>query len=160
MLDEGIEPNVVSYTTAIAACLNAKNPAYAYEWLKRMRSRNTNPNFHTYNTALAACLDGKLESTARASTIATEMMADVGKELLVGYKGSADYTSVIPDQYTKVLARNLMKQLRKNWRAGDINMAVAKSTLRVPLLKLVDFDRSEAAAEIEKVRNAAVGLER
>jgi len=157
MLDEGIEPNVVSYTTTIAACLNAKDSASAYEWLKRMRSRNTNPNFHTYNTALAACLDGKLESTARASTIATEMMADVGKELLVGYKGSADYTSVIPDKYTKVLARSLMKQLRENWRAEEINMAVAKSTLRVPLLKLVDFDRSEAAAEIEKVKALQMG---
>ena len=159
MLDEGIEPNVVSYTTAIAACLNAQDSAYGYEWLKRMRSRNVNPNFHTYNTALAACLDGKLESTARASTIATEMMADVGKELLVGYTGPADYTSVIPDKYTKVLARNLMKQLRENWRAGDINMAVAKSTLRVPLLKLVDFDRSEAAAEIEKAKEAAAALQ-
>merc|ERR1739842_136349 len=91
--------------------------------------------------------------------IAAEMMADVGKELVVGYKGSADYTSVIPDKYTKVLSRNLMKQLRENWRAGDINMAVAKSTLRVPLLKLVDFDRSEAAAEIEKAKEAAAALQ-
>jgi len=159
MLDEGLEPNVVSYTTAIAACLNAKDSASAYEWLNRMRSRNVNPNFHTYNTALAACLDGKLESTARASTIANEMMADVGKELMVGYKGAADYTSVIPDKYTKVLARSLMKQLRENWRTDEINIAVAKSTLRVPLLKLVDFEKSEAAAEIEKVKVAASALQ-
>lgn len=32
-----------------------------------------------------------------------------------------------------------MKQLRENWRSGDIDMALAKSTTRVPLLKVVDF---------------------
>ena len=41
-----------------------------------------------------------------------------------------------------------MKQLRDNWRAGEIDMAVAKATIRVPLLKLVDFEKSaEVAAE-------------
>ena len=152
MLQAGVEPNVVSYTTAIGACVKAEDSAYAYEWLKRMRSRNVNPNFHTYNTALAACLDGKLESTVRGSTIATEMMTDVNRELLEGFKGSADYNSVIPDKYTKVLSRSLMKQLRENWRNDEINMKVAKATVRVPLLKLVDFDKSEAAAKIEKKR--------
>jgi len=152
MLQSGIEPNVVSYTTALAACATkgAKDPAFAYEWLKRMRSRNVRPNFHTYNTALAACLDGKLESTVLGSTIATEMLEDVQTELAEGLKGSADLKSVVPDSYTKVLARALMKQLRENWRAGDINMAVAKSTLRVPLLKLVDFQKSEAAEQAKK----------
>eukprot|EP00559_Dactyliosolen_fragilissimus_P002968 CAMPEP_0184861704 /NCGR_PEP_ID=MMETSP0580-20130426/6323_1 /TAXON_ID=1118495 /ORGANISM="Dactyliosolen fragilissimus" /LENGTH=677 /DNA_ID=CAMNT_0027359291 /DNA_START=408 /DNA_END=2441 /DNA_ORIENTATION=- len=153
MLQAGQEPNVVSYTTAIGACVQAKDSKYAYEWLKRMRSRNVQPNFHTYNTALASCLDGKLDSTVRASLIANEMLTDVQEELMNGgVKGSADYLSVIPDKYTKVLARNVMKQLRENWRSGDINMAVAKSTVRVPLLKLVDFDKSEAANMIAEQR--------
>ena len=54
MLQSGMEPNVVSYTTAIGACAKEgmKNPALAYEWIKRMRSRNVEPNYHTYNTAL------------------------------------------------------------------------------------------------------------
>ena len=150
MLQAGIEPNVVTYTTAIGACVKAENSKMAYEWIKRMRSRNVMPNFHTYNTALAACLDKKFESTVIASNIASEMLVDVERELKEGFKGEADYKSVLPDSYTKVLSRSLMKQLRENWRAGDINIQVAKSTLRVPLLKLVDFDKSETAQELSK----------
>lgn len=150
MLEENIEPSVVTYTTAIGACVKASDSKMAHEWIKRMRSRNVLPNYHTYNTAIAACLDGKLESTVRGSTIATEMYEDIEKELEVGCEGNPEYHSVIPDKYTKVLSRSLMKQLRDNWRAGDINMAVAKSTIRVPLLKLVDFERSEAAKVVQK----------
>lgn len=157
MLQAGIEPNVVSYTTAMGACVQAGDSAYAYEWLQRMRSRNVKPNFHTYNTALAACLDGKLDSTVKGSKIATEMLQDVVIEMEEGFKGSADYNSVIPDKYTAVLARNLMKQLRENWRAGDINIAVAKATVRVPLLNIVDFNKSEMASKVQqlKVQKAA-----
>jgi len=36
-----------------------------------------------------------------------------------------------------------MKQLQSNWQRGDIDMAQAKATLRVALLKLVDFDLSQ-----------------
>lgn len=155
MLQAGMEPNVVTYTTAIGACVKAEDSAMAVEWMRRMRSRLVMPNCYTYNTVLAACLDGKLESTIRASKVATEMLQDVQKELRDGLKGSSEYTSVIPDAYTKVLSRSLMKQLRENWRSGDINMQVAKSTIRVPLLKLVDFDKSEAAAEVQKQKEAA-----
>ena len=148
MLNEGLEPNVVSYTTTIGACAKEgmKNASLASMWLQRMRSRNIQPNFHTYNTALAACLDGKLESTFIASKIATEMMEDSEKEIACGIKGSARFKSTLPDAYTKVLARQLMKQLRDNWRSGEIDMALAKSTTRVPLLKLVDFDREVIAS--------------
>lgn len=152
MLQAGVEPSVVTYTTAIGACVKAGNPQYAYEWLQRMRTRNVKPNFHTYNTALAACLDGKLESTVLGSKIATEMLQDIVTEMEEGFKGSADYNSVIPDKYSKVLARNLMKQLRDNWRDGLINIAVAKATVRVPLLKVVDFDRSEMAAKVKELK--------
>ncbi len=154
MLQAGMEPNVVTYTTAIAACVKAEDSAMAIEWLKRMKSRLCMPNYHTYNTALAACLDGNLESTIRGSKIAAEMMDRTTDELTNGLKGTVEMTSVIPDQYTKVLSRSLMKQLRENWRAGDINMQVAKMTIRPSLLKLVDFDKSEAAAEAQKQKDA------
>jgi len=152
MLQAGTEPNVVSYTTAIAACASSdvKDSAFAYEWLKRMKSRNVQPNIFSYNTALATCLDGKLESTIRGSTIAAEMLADI-ERVLLSSPSSTNTTNqsplpietLVPDSYTKALARNLMKQLRSNWRSGDIDMAQAKATLRVPLLKLVDFDLSQ-----------------
>jgi len=141
MLNEGIEPNVVSYTTVIGACAKNKNAAMASMWLQRMRSRNCTPNYHTYNTALAACLDGKLESTFIASKIASEMVQDATFELACGIKGLAKYKSTLPDTYTKFLGRELMKQLRDNWRNGDIDMALAKTTTRVPLLKMVDFGK-------------------
>ena len=88
MLDEGLEPNVVSYTTTIGACAKEgmKNPAMASVWLQRMRSRNVQPNYHTYNTALAACLDGKVESTFIGSKIAAEMLEDAEKEIACGLK--------------------------------------------------------------------------
>lgn len=153
MLQAEMEPNVVTYTTAVGACVKAEDSAMAIEWLKRMKSRLVMPNYHTYNTALAACLDGSLESTIRGSKIAAEMMDAVNNELTVGLKGSIEFTSVIPDSYTKVLARSLMKQLRTNWRAGDINMQVAKTTVRVPLLQLVDFEKSEAAEKVQKQKD-------
>lgn len=152
MLEENIEPNVITYTTAIGACVQANDSAMAEEWIRRMKSRNVQPNYQTYNTALAACLDGKLESTIRGSKIASDMLADIDIELENGSKGDPLYTSVIPDSYTKVLSRSLMKQLRVNWREDEINMAVAKSTVRVPLLKLVDFERSQAAAAVQKLK--------
>ncbi len=152
MLNEGIEPNVVSYTTVIGACAKTKNAAMASMWLQRMRSRNCAPNYHTYNTALAACLDGKLDSTFIASKIATEMVEDATKEVACGIRGLSQYKSALPDTYTRFLGRELMKQLRENWRNGDIDMALAKTTTRVPLLKMVDFAKElppEVLSEIQ-----------
>jgi len=154
MLESEIEPNVVTYTTAIGACVKAMDSVVAYEWLKRMRSRNCQPNYHTYNTALASCLDGTLEGSQRGSLIASEMMTDVNKELTEGLKGPSDYASVIPDTYTKVISRKIIKQLRENWRAGEIEMPAAKLNERVPLKALVDFDRSESAKKLQKQRFA------
>jgi len=153
MLNEGLEPNVVSYTTTIGACAKKgmKNAAMASMWLQRMRSRNVQPNFHTYNTALAACLDGTLESTFIGSKIASDMLEDAEKEIACGLKGSVNFKSTLPDAYTKVLARELMKQLRENWRSGDIDMVLAKSTTRVPLLKLVDFENKIDEARMTEI---------
>lgn len=154
MIESGVEPSVVSYTTAVGACAHEpSDPVLAHEWLLRMKNMGCNPNLYTYNTALAACMDGKLESTVLGSRIATEMLDAVDNEIKSNMsKGTQTnlLKSVIPDTYTKTLARKLMKQLRDNWRNGDINMMVAKATIRVPLLKLVDFDRSNAAERVKQ----------
>jgi len=154
MLQSGLEPTVVTFTTAIAACASQKDKkdgTLAYEWLNRMKSRAVEPNFHTYNTALAACEDGTLEGTITASKIATMMLNDVDREVRVGFKGKADYKSVLPDTYTKKLAIELNHQLRDCWRRDDINIDVAKATLRVPLLKLVDFNITEAKQHLDDI---------
>lgn len=149
MLNAGVEPSVVSYTTAIAACASSevKQPAVAYEWIKRMRSRNVQPNVVSYNTALAACADGTMEGTFLASKIATEMLVDVDKQLKEGDDTNEldEYRNVIPDASTKVIARRMMQQLKENWEAGAIDKRVATETIRVPLLQLVDFQKSDAA---------------
>ena len=155
MLESGVEPSVVTYTTAIAACATEpKNPTFANEWLRRMRSRQVSPNTVTYNTALASCLDGKLESTAIASKIAGEMVVDAAQQLALGVQGDAAFTSAMPDSYTKSLVKKLMIQLRDNWRSGAIDIDVAKATLRKPLLQILDFgvpakgaDKSESTTE-------------
>jgi hypothetical protein len=150
MLQAGVEPSVVSYTTAIAACASGepKQPQLAYEWLKRMRSRKVLPNVVTYNTAIAACLDGTLESTVLASKLAGEMVADVERQLAVDDQETTtdEFTDVCPNAATKILAREVMQQLRQNWQKGDIDKRVATDTIRVPLLQLIDFQKTEVAA--------------
>jgi len=157
MLQQEIEPTVVSYTTAIAACAvdGKKNPTYAYEWVKRMRSRNVQPNLVSYNTALASCLDGKLESTALASKFASEMLVDINKQVQEGKKRDT-FTNVAPDSFTKSLCMKLVKQLRDNWRNGDIDMRVAKETIRVPLLQLLDFDFLKSVDDASKQVKASM----
>lgn len=149
MLQAGIEPSVVSYTTAIAACVSShvKQPKLAYEWIRRMRSRKVYPNVLTFNTALAACLDGNLESTVIASKLATEMITSVNRQLEQENEATDEYTDVVPNSATKMIARELMQQLKSNWEAGDISKDVARETIRVPLLQLVDFQKTEAAQQ-------------
>jgi hypothetical protein len=152
MLQSGKEPSVVTYTTAIAACAaaNPKQPKVANEWLQRMRSRQVNPNVITYNTALAACLDDSFEGTKLGSQIAMEMLADVDKQLVANQDETDQYTNVIPDLSTKTIARKLMMQLKQNWVDGHIEKQEATATLRVPLLQLVEFQKSTAAEEAAK----------
>lgn len=85
MLQGGIEPSVVSYTTAIAACVSdPKKPDIAVEWIKRMKSRLVLPNVITYNTAFASCLDDTVEGSKRASQLANWMIADVKNQVESG----------------------------------------------------------------------------
>jgi pentatricopeptide repeat protein len=151
MLQSGVEPSVVSYTTAIAACVaDPKQSELAAEWIKRMKSRMVQPNVITYNTAIASCLDGSLEGSIRASQLASEMVVDIQKQVEAGIIVQDEYTNIIPNVYTKSLARKAMKQLKSNWESGAIDKTVAKSTVRVPLLALVDFLKTDLAEFAEK----------
>ena len=98
-------------------------------------------NFHTHNTTLESCIDGPLEGSQRGPLVAAEMMADVQNKMMEGLKGPADYALVIPNKYTNVLAMKIIKQLRENWRAYQINMTTIKLNDRVSLNTLVNFDR-------------------
>lgn len=151
MLQNQIEPSVVSYTTAIAACVaEPKKSEVAFEWIKRMRSRLIQPNVITYNTAFASCLDGTLAGSSRASQLAEEMIADIQKQVDSGVLEMDEYTNIIPNYYTRTLAQQAMKQLKTNWEEGSIDRSVAKQTLRVPLLKLVEFVKSDLSDLAER----------
>lgn len=158
MLQNGIEPSVVSYTTAIAACASEpKKSEIAVEWIKRMRSRLVQPNVITYNTAFASCLDGTLEGSQRASQLAAELVVDIQLQVDSGILAVDEYTNIIPDFYTRTLARQAMKQLKANWESGAIDKQVAKTTLRVPLLQLVEFMKTDLAALAEKQKDFIKG---
>lgn len=161
MLTNNVEPSVVSYTTAIAACVaDPKQSDVAVEWIKRMKSRRVQPNVITYNTALASCLDGTLEGTARASQLATEMVEDIERQVNSGVVDKDEYTNVIPNYYTKTLATQAMKQLKDCWENDLIDREVAKATLRIPLLRLVEFMKTDLAELAEKQKEFIAGSER
>jgi len=158
MITSGIEPSVVSYTTAIAACVtDPKKSDIAMEWIKRMKSRNVKPNVITYNTALASCLDGTLEGSMRASQLASEMVNDIKTQVEECALDKDEYTNIIPNFYTRTLARQAMKQLKENWESGKIEKSVAVSTVRVPLLELVEFLKTDLAALAEKQKEDCFG---
>jgi len=145
MLQGGIEPSVVTYTTAIAACVaNPKKSDVAIEWIKRMKSRLVLPNVITYNTAFASCLDGTVEGTKRASELATGMIADVKNQVESGIIDKDDYTNVIPNFYTRKLDKKLVKQLEDLIKSGDIDEE-DELAIRESLLELVDFSKSDLA---------------
>merc|ERR1712085_219329 len=145
MLQSGIEPSVVSYTTAIAACVtDPKKPDVAVEWIQRMKSRLVQPNVITYNTAFASCLDDTVEGTKRASELASGMIADVKNQVESGITEKDDYTNVIPNFYTRTLAKSVMEQLENQIKIGDIDEE-DESKVRKSLLELVDYLKSDLA---------------
>jgi hypothetical protein len=90
------------------------------------------------------------------STIAQEMLDDVDEQLGKEDNDASEadsYKNVLPNAATKVMARKLMQQLKSNWKEGAILKKEATETVRIPLLKLVDFQKS-AAAEVARQRAA------
>merc|ERR1711966_641295 len=150
MLQGGIEPSVVSYTTAIAACVaDPKKSEIALEWIKRMKSRLVEPNVITYNTAFASCLDGSVEGTKRASQLASDMLIDVKTQINSGIVDRNDYTNIIPNYYTRTLAKELVKQFDTELKEGEIDDDVAES-IRGPLYEMVDYLKSDLAELAER----------
>jgi len=150
MLQGGIEPSVVTYTTGIAACVaDPKRSDVAVEWIKRMKSRLVQPNVITYNTAFASCLDGTVEATKRASQLASDMLIDVKKQVESGVLDQGDYTNIIPNFYTRTLAKELLKQFDDQCQNGDIEDD-DESTIRAPLFEMVDYLKSDLAELAEK----------
>ena len=153
MLQGGIEPSVVSFTTAIAACVaEPKKPNVAIEWITRMKSRLVRPNVITYNTAFASCLDGTVEGTKVASELATSMIADVMNQVESGIIDADDYTNIIPNFYTRTLAKNIMEQLESQIKSGDLDED-EESTIRQSLLELVDYLKSDLAELADKQKS-------
>merc|ERR1712025_1239316 len=144
---------VVSYTTAIAACVaDPKKSDVAVEWIKRMKSRLVQPNVITYNTGFASCLDSTIKGTKRASELAKEMIADVKNQVECGIIEKDDYTNVIPNFYTRTLAKSVIEQLENLRKSGDIDDK-DESKIRESLMDLVDYLQSDLAELADKQKN-------
>merc|ERR1719301_83508 len=50
MLETGVEPNVITFNSVIAACAKAGNGKRCEEWLEKMRRAGVQPNSFTYNS--------------------------------------------------------------------------------------------------------------
>lgn len=155
MLQGGIEPSVVTYTTAIAATVaDPKRSDIAFEWIKRMKSRLVQPNVITYNTAFASCLDGTVEGTQRASQLASDMLIDVKKQIDSGVIDQDSYTNIAPNFYTRTLAKQLINQFEELMNNDELNDDdFVESTIRTPLDKIVEYLKSNLAELAEKQKN-------
>lgn len=145
MLQNQIEPTVVSYTTAIGAAANVGDYKMASEWIRRMRMRHCYPNYHTYNCALAACLKGGGVEGVKAGVEIAKLYVEDAEAQLRACDPSANseeqsFFTTIPDKYGRQLGKQLSEELRQAWRRGEIDMEVAKEGPRTELFKLVDFD--------------------
>ena len=106
MLSERVEPTIVSYTTAIGACVSSSppNPTMARVWLTRMESRRVFPNKQTYNAVLAACCDGTVEGAVIGSEVAgiyvgkaeEQLVVKGGEEKMTNYE--KNMKSCVPDK--------------------------------------------------------------
>merc|ERR1739848_534640 len=65
-----------------------------------------------------------------------------------------EYNDVIPDYYTRLRSRTLMKLLKDQWVNGAIDKDVAISTIRVPLLQLSKFSSIKAIEEAKESRQS------
>lgn len=153
MLQEGVEPSVVTYTTVIGACAHNRDSELAFEWIRRMKIKGCDPNFHTYNTAFSACLDNTFQGTQRAAALAKMMIADVDEQLTacdidVTDAAMRDFISLLPDTYTRKLARDLMAQLQQNVADKDVDFDISKSEIEPAFKALIDFNKEE---EMEKL---------
>ncbi len=169
MLESRIEPSVVSFSTAIAACASAEpaQPATAAEWLRRMEMRRCFPNYHTYNTVLSTCEKaGDLEGVTVGFKVAKKFVEEAKKEAMlckeVGSDEGVDITaqegagesrhvpfdayeleSVLPDTYSRSLSKNLLTKAQELFYNGELSEKEFKDSMKPAFLELAEFDKSK-----------------
>merc|ERR1711935_1103229 len=106
----------------------------------------------TYNTAFASCMDGTVEGSKRAAELASLMIADVTNQVDSGIIDPDDYTNVIPNFYTRTLAKSAMEQFEAQVKSGDIDEDDEVRT-RKSLMELVDYLKSDLAELADKQKS-------
>ena len=61
-----------------------------------------------------------VEITYVGAKIAADRLEDATTKIACGFKGLYNFRSKHPDLYTKVLTRQIMKQLWENWRIRGV----------------------------------------
>ena len=59
MKQQGMVPNVITYSALISACEKGKQPERALELFEAMKRQGVVPNVITYNALISACEKGK-----------------------------------------------------------------------------------------------------
>ena len=59
MQQQGIAPNIITYSALISACEKGKQPERALEIFDKMQQQGIVPNIITYNALISACEKGK-----------------------------------------------------------------------------------------------------
>ncbi|CAN0542513.1 unnamed protein product, partial [Laminaria digitata] len=59
MLEAGLIPNVVTYTSLMVVLRRGGQPEKAIQVLELMKSKGVKPNVRSYSVAIAACADAK-----------------------------------------------------------------------------------------------------
>merc|ERR1739842_136007 len=90
--------------------------------------------------------------TKRSAELCSLMIGDVKNHVESGIIDPDDYTNVIPNFYTRTLAKNAMEQLEDQVKSGDIDdedeLAARKS-----LMELVDYLKSDLAEQADKQKS-------
>ena len=55
MMDNGVEPNVVAFSTLIKACAQSGNVEAAEKWLRTMMDSGVEPDVVSFSTVINAC---------------------------------------------------------------------------------------------------------
>merc|ERR1712025_537304 len=63
-----------------------------------------------------------------------------------------DYTNVIPNFYTRTLAKNVLEQLEDQIKSGEVD-ETDESTIRESLMELEDYLKSDLAELADKQKN-------
>ncbi|KZV51570.1 pentatricopeptide repeat-containing protein chloroplastic-like [Dorcoceras hygrometricum] len=114
MHETGIQPDVVTYTTAIKVCVKHNDPKLAFSLFAEMKKYQVKPNMVTYNTILRArSRYGSLQEVQQCLTIYQDMRK-------AGYKSNDYYLKQLIEEWCEGVIQN-RKMANDQWCSQRTN---------------------------------------